>query len=87
MLPTLHLLPCHLIGNAMQMGARILLQSSAIVMQLVDHSVGITAAAQLTVTGAATGQAPCEVRAARILSRAGQSYIWPAEDSKRRLPC
>ena len=71
MLPTLHLLPCHLISSAMQMGARILLHSGAIVLQLVDHSVGTTAAAQLTVTGAAAGQAPCEVRAARTLPRAG----------------
>ena len=71
-LPTLRFQPWHLINSAMQMGARILFQTGAIVWHLVDHSVGTTAAAQLTVTSAAAGQAPCEARAARTLPRAGQ---------------
>ena len=63
--------PWHLINSAMQMGARILFPTGAIVLRLVDHSVGATAAAQLMAASAPAGQAPREAQAARTLRRAG----------------
>ena len=63
--------PWPLINSAMQMGARILFPTGALVLHMVGHSVEATAAAQLMAASAPAGQAPHEAQAARTLRRAG----------------